>query len=343
MRVLVVGASGYVGSRVIPAFLAHGHTVRAGARDPDSLRRFWWHDHVEVAALDVTDEATLPAALADVDTVVYLVHGMRSTDFRAVDLTAARSVRRALDASAVTRAVYVSGLIPQVDTAELSEHLLSRWEVERELSRSRVPVITIRAAIVLGSGSTSFEVLGQLGGRLPVTVVPDRMNSRVEPIAVVDLVAAVLGAARSDLPTTSFDVAGGEIISYPDLLKRYGDITGMPRAQIRVPFLPDAVLGRVGAWIADAPSETVAALMESLRHDMIARDHRWIGTLVPPDHRPLGIDQALCRAVLRPDPGTPPGRLDPMGALPGDPAWAVAAKEARRYSARGIPPRRRPG
>ncbi|KSZ57346.1 NAD-dependent dehydratase [Rhodococcus pyridinivorans KG-16] len=342
MRVLVIGASGYVGSRVVPAFLAAGCTVRAAARNPATLRRFWWHDRVETAQVDVTAAHTLPPALDDVDVVVYLVHGMRSAHFRDLDLAAARTVRHAVDAFRVTRVVYVSGFVPECAPDELSEHLLSRWEVEQELSRSRRTVITLRAGMVLGSGSTSFEVLGQLGGRLPVTVVPDWMDSRVEPIAVVDLVAAVLGAAVADTPTDSFDVGCGQSLSYPELLRLYGQITGMPRAQVTVAGLPGAVIGRIGSWLTEVPSGTVAALMESLRHDMTARDHRWIGRLVPAAHRPVGIARAVQRAVLPVDTGVPCAQRDPMGALPGDPEWAVAAAEARRFSAVGIPPRRRP-
>jgi len=341
MRVLVIGASGYVGSRVVPTFLAAGCTVRAGVRDPRSLQRFWWHDSVESAEVDVTDGNTLPAALDEVDVVVYLVHGMRSAEFREVDLAAARAVRHAVEVSSATRIVYVSGFVPECDPEALSEHLLSRWEVEQELSRSSRSVITLRAGMVLGSGSTSFEVLGQLGGRLPVTVVPDWMNSKVEPVAVVDLTAAVAGAAVSELSTRSFDVGCGEVLRYPELLRLYGRVTGMPRAQVTLSGLPEAVIGRIGSWLTEVPSETVAALMESLRHDMTARDCRWIGRLVPSGYRPVGIERALQRAVLPADTRISYGARDPMGPLPGDPDWAVAAAEARRYSAQGIPPRRR--
>ncbi|MEU5843683.1 NAD(P)H-binding protein [Rhodococcus sp. NPDC047139] len=341
MRVLVIGASGYVGSRVVPAFLAAGCTVRAGARDPASLRRFWWHERVETAEVDVTDARTLPPSLEEVDVVVYLVHGMRSAHFRQVDPAAARQVRRAVDASSATRMVYVSGFVPAGDPGELSDHLRSRWEVEEELCRSSRPVTTLRAGIVLGSGSTSFEVLGQLGGRLPVTVVPGWLHTKVEPIAVVDLVAAVLGAVFSDLPTRSFDVGCGRALRYPDLLRLYGRITGMPRAQLTLPRIPSTVVGKVGSWVCDVPSATLTALIESLRHDMIARDARWRGSLVPATYRPSTVERALQRAVLPVDPAVPPEERDPMGPLPGDPDWAVAAAEARRYSARGIPPRRR--
>lgn len=341
MRVLVIGASGYVGSRVVPAFLAAGCTVRAGVRRPEALRRFWWHERVETAPVDVTDPRTLPHALDDVDVVVYLVHGMRSKHFRDIDLTAARSVRHAVDASPAARIVYVSGFVPDCAPDEMSEHLRSRWEVEQELSRSNRTVLTLRAGMVIGSGSTSFEVLGQLGGRLPVTPVPGWMASRVEPIAAVELVAAVLGASVADETGRSFDIGCGEALRYPELLRLYGAITSMPRAQVVVSGMSGAVIGRVGSWLTDVPSGTMAALMESLRHDMTARDRCWIGRLVPPSYRPLSIARALQRAVLPPDMSVPCATRDPMGALPGDPEWAVAAAEARRFSARGIPPRRR--
>lgn len=296
----------------------------AGARDPSKLERFAWSGTVTPVELDVLDADSVDAALArDVDAVVYLVHGMDGDDFRARDREAATLLRDAVDAHGVGRVVYVSGIIPPIDEAELSEHLASRLEVERILTDSTATVVTLRAAMVLGAASTSFELMAQLAQRLPVTVVPDWMRTDVEPIAVVDLVAAVAGALEADTGSGHFDVAGGEAMPYPELIDRFGELTGAPRPQVGVPLLPEPVVARLASWIADVPSPTVVALMESLREDMVAAERRWIGALVPADHRPLGVDEALRRAL---DRDAAPG--DPMALAPGDPEWAVAVPEA---------------
>lgn len=339
MRILVVGASGYVGSRLIPALLHGDHVVRAGARNPEELDRFFWNHRVERATVDVSDPETLPAALQDIDAVVYLVHGMKSNDFRDVDLQAARNFKEAVDQSAAHRLVYVSGLVPEVPTDQLSEHLLSRWEVEKELSRSECTVVTIRAALIIGSGSTSYELMGQLSERLPVTVVPDWMKKQVEPIAVIDLSAAVIGAIERPLATQSFDIGCGQVLSYPELISTFGKLAGMPRPEVTVPGLPEKLVGKAASLITDLPGPTVTALMESLHEDMVTREARWIGTLVPPHYRPLEVAPALARALLAPNDTVDADSRDPMAALPGDPEWATASTQARKYTATGIPPR----
>ena len=339
MRILVVGASGYVGSRVIPALLDRGHVVRAGVRNPQKLDKFYWRQRVEHAAVDASDPEALPAALQDIDAVVYLVHGMGSHNFRDSDLQAARNIRISVDQSDVRRLVYVSGLIPDVPKENLSEHLVSRWEVEEELSRSGCSAVTLRAALIIGSGSTSYELMGQLSQRLPITVLPNWMKKQVEPVAVLDLIAAVIGAVEQPLGTESFDIGGGHVLSYPDLIKTLGDIAGMPRPQVSVPWLPGALVGKAAALITDVPGPTVTALIESLREDMVTRDARWIGGLVPACYRPLPIATALARALLAPNEDLDASGRDVMAALPGDPDWAVASAQARKYTATGIPPR----
>lgn len=340
MRILVVGASGYVGSRVIPALLDRNHVVRAGARRPEKLDKFYWNQKVERVTVDASDPKTLPAALQDVDAVVYLVHGMRSHNFRDADLQAARNIRIAVDQSTVLRLVYVSGLVPDVPREQLSEHLLSRWEVEEELSRSERSVVTLRAALIIGSGSTSYELMGQLSERLPITVVPDWMKKQVEPIAVIDLSAAVIGAVERPLGTQSFDIGCGQVLSYPDLINVFGKIAGMPRPRVTVPWLPGKLVGTAAALITEVPGPTVTALMQSLHEDMVTRDARWIMDLVPAHYRPLSVVTALMRALLAPNEALDADQRDVMAALPGDPEWAVASAQARKYTATGIPPRK---
>jgi len=332
MRVLVIGAGGYVGSRVIPGLLEDGHQVVAGARDPKKLDAFWWSAAVERIALDVTDDESVRAAISEdpfLDAVVYLVHGMGGDDFREVDRAAAHRVRDAVDASSVEVVVYLSGIIPEVPRAELSEHLVSRLEVEEELSEVECRFVGLRAAVVLGAGSTSFELMTQLAHRLPVTVFPEWMDHLVEPIAVVDAVAAIRGAVRIGTAQGVCDIGGGEPIAYPELVEKVLHLTGEERPSFSLPVLPQALVTTVASWLSDIPSPTVSALMESLQEDMVARDQRWLSDLLPDDHAPrISIDDALRRSLAAPDATRSPQERDLLGVLPGDPGWATNGEDS---------------
>lgn len=330
MRVLVVGATGYVGSRVVGALLNEQINVVAGARDLASLDRLWWSDSVDRVEIDVCDESSCAAAITrEIDAVVYLVHGMATDDFSTLDATAARNVAEAVTAAGVDRVVYLSGIIPPIDEEELSAHLRSRLEVETILNTSSASVLTLRAAMILGAGSTSYELMTQLSSRLPVTVVPSWMTSLVEPIAVVDVVAAVLGALTVDSNTGWFDVGGGAPLPYPDVIARVAELRGKERPQIEIPALPQALVAKIAGWISDVPSATVTALMESLREDMVASSDRWRTTLLA-GHAPapLTLEEAVNRASAPIDFSTRPSQRDPMGMLPGDPDWADSAELA---------------
>lgn len=326
MRILVIGASGYIGSRAIPALLKAGHSIIAGVRDADGLSRFAWADDVVAAEVDVTEPATLDRALAhDVEAILYLVHGMGGDNFRETDRRAAQATRDLANVHGVSRIVYVSGIIPNIPRSELSEHLNSRLEVEELLSEAKATVVTLRAAMIVGASSTSFELMAQLAQRLPVTVVPDWMQTNVEPIAVVDVVAAIVGAVAFEGKTTHFDVGGGEVLPYPELIERYTNAAGLTRPQLSVPFLPEPMVAKLASWIADVPSSTVTALMESLREDMVAAEHEWIGQLIRQDYSPFSVDESLKRALSSAESAA---HQDPMTKLPGDPDWANAVEDA---------------
>ncbi|WP_430591915.1 NAD(P)H-binding protein [Humidisolicoccus flavus] len=327
MRILVIGATGYIGSRVIPVLLAGGHTIVAGARNPEALDKFWWSDRVERLQLDVLDEASVAAGIdGSFDALLYLVHGMGGDDFRENDKKAARHVQTAIDAHSIPRVVYVSGIIPPVGHDKLSEHLTSRLEVEEILSKSSASVITLRAALVIGASSTSFELMGQLTERLPVTVVPDWMRSKVEPIAIVDLCAAIEAAVTIESKTQHFDIGGGEVLEYPELIERFAKIAGVTRPQLGTTLLPEKFVAKVASMIADVPSSTVQSLVESLQEDMIARDQRWLDVLLGGAHTPVGLDEGLERSLVPTDDTADAEQVDPMRRLPGDPEWAVAAQ-----------------
>ena len=325
MRVLVTGAGGYVGSRLVPVLLRRGHDVVASwsrAVPEGRDRRPWWLDRVEARVMDVMDPDQVKQAVADVDAVYYLVHGMDGPGFRQRDAEGATNVADAAAAAGLQRLVYLSGIVPAVPEDRLSEHLASRLEVERLLGSTGVPTLTLRAAIVIGSGSTSFEVLRQISERLPVQTVPTWMSSRVQPIAVVDVLEALASCVEVPAETRAFDVGGPDALRYSALLRRYAEVARLVRPQVPLLGAPRRLVGRLTGVLTGAPRSTVAALVESLPHDMVCADDSFREVLLPEGYELMGVREALTRALTRPRAGTRPEERDPMGPLPGDPAWA---------------------
>ena len=322
--VLVARANGYVGSRQIPRLLHEGLTVRAAVTDLDKARDRWWADQVELVRMDVLDADTVDRALEGVDAVFYLIHGMGGDDFVVRDRESAETMARACVTAGIDTIVYLSGLVPDVPEDELSEHIASRLEVERILTGAGAGIrtITLRAAIVTGSGSTSFEVVRQISERMPVQAIPAWMDSRVQPIAVVDVVQALTGALRPGLDSRSYDVGGPERMPYTRLLDVYAAVAGLSRPQVVVPGLPTDLVGALAGAITDLPGTTVEALVESLAHDMVCHDVDWTHDLLPADHELLGVEESFARALAEPDETVLPAERDPLGPMPGDPDWA---------------------
>ncbi|WP_210648875.1 NAD(P)H-binding protein [Nocardioides sp. SYSU D00065] len=319
MRILVTGATGYVGGRLVPLLLERGHDVRTTTSHPDR-EPSWWGDRVETVVMDALDPDQVAAACKGMEAVYYLIHGMGGGDFAATDRAAASNLVEGVCAHGVERVVYLSGVVPDVADEQLSEHLRSRREVERILTDSPARVVILRAAVLLGSGSTSFEIIRQVSERLPVHTVPAWMDSLVQPIAVVDVLEALVGALAYSGPSRHFDVGGPDRLRYGALLDAYTTHAGLRRPQVTVSLLPTALVGTLVGSLTDVPRRTVEALVESLHHDMVAADDDFVGALLPPGHRLVGLEESFRRA-LAPPAGDPQGS-DPMGPLPQDPAWA---------------------
>ncbi|PUA80033.1 NAD(P)H-binding protein [Nocardioides currus] len=311
MRILVLGATGYVGSRLVPALLADGHTVVAASSSPPDPARFEWGGIVEWAQCDVTSTDDVAAAIEGVDGVCYLVHSLSSRGFSGIDLLGAQVVRRAVDAASVSRLVYLSGLVPDVPHGELSAHIASRLDVEEELLDSNASTLALRAGIVIGAGSTSFEVIRQLGSLLVVQPIPTWLNTRVQPIAVTDAVRALVEAFTPESTLEgAVDIGGPDVMAYPRLLAAYARAAGLLRVRVPLLFAPTAVVAAGTAGLVQAPFWTVTALVESLRHDMVCRDG---ATWEPADGAPLlTVREAMARALA----GT---GLE--GPLLSDPSW----------------------
>ncbi|MCX4744254.1 SDR family oxidoreductase [Kitasatospora sp. NBC_01287] len=332
-RSLVTGATGYLGGRLVPELLAAGHTVRCLVRDPGRLRDHPWRARVETVTGDVTRPETLLGAFHDVHTAYYLVHSLGTgPTFEARDRAAARAFGAAAARAGVRRIVYLGGLIPAgVPDAELSPHLRSRAEVGRILRASGVPTAELRAAVILGSGSVSFEMLRYLTERLPVMVTPSWVNTRIQPIAVRDVLRYLVGAA--ELPpevNRSFDIGGPEILTYRQMMRRYARVAGLrKRVILPVPVLTPRLSSHWVGLVTPVPSAIARPLVASLRHEVVCAEHDLAGYLPDPPQGLIGFDEAVRLALRRIQDADVSTRWSsaslpgaPSDPLPTDPDWA---------------------
>jgi uncharacterized protein YbjT (DUF2867 family) len=313
----------------VPELLAAGFRVRILARHPSRLADRPWVGEVEVLGGDVTDSAALTRALAGVDVAYYLVHSLGGgADFEARDRTMAERFGAAARQERVARIVYLGGLAPADE--ELSTHLRSRVEVGEILLRSGVPTAVLRAAVILGSGSASFEMLRYLTERLPAMVTPRWVDSLIQPVAIRDVLRYLVGCA--DLPpdvSRSFDIAGPDVLTYRQMMRRYAAIAGLrPRLIVPVPVLTPRLSSHWVGLVTPVPSVIAKPLVESLRNTVVAADRDIVAYVPDPPDGLLGFDDAVALALQRVrdaqvatrwSSASVPGA--PSDPLPTDPDW----------------------
>lgn len=273
-RTLVLGASGYVGGRLVPELVDDGATVRCLTRSASSLRSIPWADQVEIAEADLEDPDTLDDAFSDVDTVVYLVHSLGRDDFETVEQTTARTVADACERAGVGHIIYMSGL--GRDDDELSAHLRSRHAVGATLASGPTPVTELRAAVVLGAGSASFEMLRSLVEVLPAMVAPAWVTrTLVQPIAITDVlryIRAALTAGAGDHHRI-VEIGGPDQLTYQDLIATYADVAGLRRRLILpVPFVSPTFSTHWVNLVTPLPRGLAASLIDSLRNHVVVTD-----------------------------------------------------------------------
>ena len=325
--VLVAGASGYVGGRLVGDLLEAGYRVRCLVRTPAKVAAAAWADRVEILQGDVLED--LGAAMADVAAVYYLVHTIgASADWVERDRQAARNVRDAAAAAGVRRIVYLGGLGDSA-SEELSPHLASRHEVGRALASGPVPVTELRAAVIIGAGSASFEMLRYLVDVLPVMVTPRWVETRCQPIAVRDVLRLLVGVlAVPEAAGQVYEIGGPDILSYRQMMNIYAEEAGLRRRWlIPVPVLTPSLSSHWVGLVTPLPRSLARPLVDSLINEVIVHDHT-IEQLVP--GRPLTYREAVAAALGNVRSGTVDttwssaeiGGRQPADPMPTDPDWS---------------------
>ncbi|WP_050769511.1 NAD(P)H-binding protein [Blastopirellula marina] len=295
-RVLLTGATGYVGSRLLSRLEACGLSIRCLVRDPAKLQGKY-NEPTEVVQGDVLNRASLVAALDGVETAYYLVHLMASSpQFEQQDREAAENFAAAAKAAGLRRIIYLGGLGDD-DDPTLSPHLRSRHEVGDIFRRSGVEVIEFRASVVVGSGSLSFDLIQSLTNRLPVMICPRWLATPTQPIAIEDMLRYLTAAL--DLPSSEsriFEVGGSEIVTYGNLIQEYARQRGLRRWLISVPILTPRLSSLWLGLVTPASAEVGRHLIEGLRNPTVVRNPDALQAFAL---RPMGIEQAI-REALQP-------------------------------------------
>lgn len=287
MLIAVFGASGSIGRPLVPVLTQAGHDVRVVGRRPGALPS---GAHIEQVVADAADQVAVRAALEGVDIAYYLVHSMAGPDFEQMDAMIARTFAEAASDAGVRTIVYLGGL----GEGATSRHLVSRQQVGELLASTGVNVVTLRAAVILGAGSISFEMLRYLVERLPFMVCPRWVHTRIEPIALADVLRYLLRAM--DVPGGEYEIGCGEVTSYRGLMDRYTDARGLPRRLVvDVPFLTLRLSSYWVDFVTPVDRRVSHALIESLASEVVVNDR--VRADAAFGIAPMSIDEAMRRAL----------------------------------------------
>lgn len=328
--VAVTGVTGYVGGRLVPELLKAGHEVRAIARNPARLAGRDWAGQVEAVEADAADLDQIRAALQGVDVAYYLIHSLGSgRKFEARDRRTALTFAQAAREAGVGRIVYLGGLFPAGQ--DLSPHLESRKEVGEILLASGVPTTVLRAAVILGSGSASFEMMRYLTERLPAMTTPRWVDNRIQPIAIRDVLRYLVGSAEMPAEVNrAFDIGGPEVLTYREMMQRYAAAAGLPRRLIvGVGVLTPRLSSLWVSLVTPVPGPLARPLVESLVHEVVCDEHDIAEYVPDPPEGLLPFDASVRLALQRIQDADVVTRWSsasvagaPSDPLPSDPDWA---------------------
>ena len=329
-RALVLGATGYIGGRLVPRLLTAGYRVRVLARDAARLNAHPWGGEVEVVIGEAADADAMLEAADDVDVLYYLIHSMSAGGrFEDADELAAYTVAQAARATGVHRIVYLGGLHPE--GVRLSRHLASRVAVGEVFLRSGVPTLVLQAGVVIGSGSASFEMVRHLTDVLPYMPAPRWVRNRIQPIAVRDVLHYLLGAPRVPPNTNrAVDIGGPDVLRYGQMMNGYALEAGLRQRPIA--SLPVLTPGLASHWVnlvTPIPRSIAKPLVESLQNECVVKDRDIDGLIPPPPTGLTGYRRAVRLALARESASSVetswqdgPVHGAPSDPLPADPEWA---------------------
>lgn len=322
MKIAVTGASGYIGSRLVPRLLDAGHEVVCLARTPAKLEDRPWRQEVELRRCDVLDAGEVDAALEGCEAAYYLVHSMGSTgDFAAADRTASANFAAAAEKNRLNRIIYLGGL---GSDDELSHHLDSRQEVGAILASGSTPVTELRAAVVIGSGSVSFEMLRYLTEVLPLMTTPRWVETKCQPIAIYDVLTHLVAALDDRSGSQVYEIGGPDVVSYRDMMQLYAEVAGLRRRVILpVPVLSPRLSSLWIGLVTPLPVSVARPLVDSLRNEVTVHER----LAAPFPIYPLPLREAIERALDHNDRLDVPSRWSDASSSParpfaGDPEWA---------------------
>jgi uncharacterized protein YbjT (DUF2867 family)/uncharacterized protein YndB with AHSA1/START domain len=295
--VLVTGATGYIGGRLVPRLLDMGCRVRCLVRDPARLQGRPWHSAVEIVAGDVLQPATLAQAMQGVEVAYYLIHSLGAgADFHQRDLIAARNFSVEANAAGVKRIIYLGGLAEASPT--LSEHLRSRQQTGDFLRSGGVPVTEFRAGVIVGSSSLSFEMIRYLTERVPVMICPRWVYTRTQPIGIREVLEYLMAALT--VPESSgqiIEIGGSEVVTYGDMMMIYAEVRGLKRWMVPVPVLTPWLSSHWVNLVTPIPAVIARPLIEGMRNENIVRDpsaRRLFPKIQPVNYR-TSVERALNR------------------------------------------------
>ena len=329
-KILVTGASGYVGGRLVTALLEDGADVRVFVRDANKAQSHTWANQVEIATGNATDFESTKAALTGVHTAFYLLHSINlGPNFDEIESNMAKNFAKAAQSCGVKQIIYLGGINNDIKS---SKHLNSRENTGKSLATTTVPVIELRAGIIIGSGSASFEMLRHLTHRLPVMTTPKWVKNRTQPIAIRDVLYYLVKVAKlSQTISGIFDIGGPEVVTYEKMMAKFAKISGLRRRiVIKVPVLTPYLSSLWIGFVTPVPTTLARPLVESLISEVVVDPAKDINKIIPaPENGLLNVDTAINLALEKSTANSIETRWSdataptaPWQKAQGDPDWA---------------------